>query len=161
LFKIRLAFGVVFLLFVQFYACLVFAQETPDSELTWLTNFEDAQNRAEEDGKFILTYFSGSDWCRPCMQLRLEVFETHAFRTFANENFILVQFDFPARKANQLPKKQKVYNERMAEKYDSRGAFPLVVIVDHQGEKIGEASGYNREGVEAYLNKLRRLINEQ
>lgn len=158
--KINSASTVVLLLLIQFFTSIAFAKEKSDTLITWQTNFEEAQKQAETDGKLILLYFSGSDWCRPCMQLKLEIFETEAFKTFANENFILIQFDFPAKKANQLSKEQRMYNEKMAEKYNPQGAFPDVIIVDQTGNKIGEVSGYYREGVEAYINKLKKLINK-
>ena len=138
MFKIRLTSIIILLLLAQFFSYLLFAEETPDTQIIWQSNFEEVQQQAKKDGKLILLYFSGSDWCRPCMQLKSDVFETEAFKEFANENFILTLFDFPAQKTHQLPKEQKSHNEKMAEKYNSRGAFPIVVIVDYQGKKFGE-----------------------
>lgn len=95
------------------------------------------------------------------MQLKIEILESNIFKQFANENFILTQFDFPAHKEHQLPKEQKLHNEMMAEKYNPAGSFPFVVIVDYQGEKIGELTGYNREGAKVYINKLKQLISTE
>jgi hypothetical protein len=48
----------------------------------------------------------------------------------------------------------------MAEMYNPNGSFPFIVIVDHEGGKIGELIGYNREGAEVYINNLKKLIPE-
>jgi hypothetical protein len=36
-----------------------------------------------------------------------------------------------------------------------------MVIADYRGEKIGELTGYKREGAEAYVNKLKQLISTE
>ena len=96
-------------------------------ESTWLTNFEQAMTQSRKDKKLLLMYFSGSDWCKPCIMLTEEVFESDTFQRFAIENFILLRLDFPRKK---LPAEQVKHNEKMADKYNSDGAFPLILILD-------------------------------
>lgn len=161
MYKTKLTSAIILLILANLLSTCIYAEEKPNKKIVWHTNFEESQQQAEKDGKLILLYFSGSDWCRPCIQLKIEVFESDPFKNFTNEKFILTQFDFPAQKAHQLPKVQRLHNEQMAEKYNPAGSFPFVVIIDYQGEKIGELNGYKREGAEAYINKLKKLINTE
>lgn len=123
----------------------------------WLLDIELAVQQATEHDKQVLIYFSGSDWCKPCMRLRREVFETQAFKEFAASRLVLVKADFPRLKKNQLSKQQKVHNERLADKYNPKGDFPLVVVIDPINGVNGMI-GYRSEGVDEYLDHLQQLI---
>ena len=127
-------------------------------EQTWLIKFDDALDKAEAENKTLLLYFSGSDWCRPCILLKKNVFETGEFLDFAKENFILAMFDFPAHKENQLEPDQIEHNEKMAELYNPKGNFPHIVLISKKGEKISEFSGYNGESATEYITKLQKAL---
>jgi thioredoxin-related protein len=125
----------------------------------WLKDYNLALRTAKKEGKPILAYFSGSDWCRPCMQLQQEVFDSDSFAEFADKHFVLVQFDFPMRSENKLSEIQVKHNEEIAEKLNSEGLFPAIVIVDENEKVLGIISGYNRIGIEAYLEKLNSFVD--
>ena len=40
----------------------------------WYKNIEKAIEKATKENKQILVYFSGSDWCKPCIELKKKVF---------------------------------------------------------------------------------------
>ena len=128
-------------------------------EVNWPANLEVALDTAKKNHRVVLAYFSGSDWCRPCIMLRQKVFDSQPFQTFAEKHLVLVQFDFPAKKKNRLSESQTTYNEKMAEKYNARGAYPNVVLIDEAGARIAELNGYNREEADVYLEKLKTIIN--
>ena len=125
---------------------------------TWLTNYDDALDKAEQEGKSLLLYFSGSDWCRPCILLKKNVFETKEFINFAEANLILAMFDFPAHEENQLEPDQIEHNEKMAELYNPKGNFPHIVLISAKGEKIAEFAGYNGESATKYIAKLQKEL---
>ncbi|WP_378175634.1 thioredoxin family protein [Aquimarina sp. SS2-1] len=50
---------------------ILFGQE---NELQWLTDFEAAKQVSKDTKKPILMYFTGSDWCAPCMMLKEDFF---------------------------------------------------------------------------------------
>ena len=127
-------------------------------EQTWLTNFDDALDKAQQEEKTLLLYFSGSDWCRPCILLKKNVFETEEFKNFAEENLILAMFDFPAHEENQLEPDQIEHNEKMAELYNPKGNFPHIVLISAKGEKIAEFAGYNGESATKYIAKLQKEL---
>src|SRR5436190_19443015 len=100
------------------------------ASVTWLTDFEQAKEQANEKDQLILINFSGSDWCAPCIKMKKEIFDTPQFQEFASTNLVLVKADFPRLKKNQLEAKQKEHNEKLAEHFNPNGKFPLTLLVD-------------------------------
>ncbi|MFT6873750.1 MAG: thioredoxin-related protein [Roseivirga sp.] len=103
----------------------------------WTFDFEVAKITAKESDKVILIVFSGSDWCKPCIQLHKTLFESETFLDYAKENLVLVKVDFPYRKKNSLSNEQTVHNEKLAEMYNPDGEFPLAVFTDANGKLLG------------------------
>jgi thioredoxin-related protein len=130
-------------------------------ELKWFAHFDEALAAAKKEDKVLLLYFSGSDWCRPCMLLKKKVFDTKEFRHFAGENLVIAMFDFPAQDRNKLNAEQIKHNEKMAERYNPKGNFPLVVLVSAQGEKITKFAGYKNETETRYVAKLQEAIKAE
>lgn len=122
----------------------------------WHKNIEEAIIKASEENKQTLVYFSGSDWCKPCMELKDEVFATNLFKNKAEKDYVLVNIDFILER-NKLSKSELAYIEKSAEKYNKQGAFPLVVILNKQGEVVTSIDGYKSETasyyIKNYLNK--------
>lgn len=108
----------------------------------WKLDFKAAKAEAVATHRMILLNFSGSDWCGPCIKLKKDVFESPEFEAFAARNLVLLRADFPRQKKNQLPKEQVVLNEALAEQYNSKGSFPLTVLLDEKGKVIREWEGY-------------------
>ncbi len=140
------------LLFATLLVFNVSAQEN-----TWLHNLEEAQSIANENDQFILLNFSGSDWCANCMRLEKDLFSSEKFQGFADENLVLLNLDFPAKKANKLSKEQTVYNDALAEKYNKKGIFPLTLVLNGDGEIVGEMT-YPCSNVTAYISNIKNLI---
>jgi thioredoxin-related protein len=119
-----------------------------------MTDFEAASEKAKAEGKYLLLDFTGSDWCGWCVKLNDEVFSKDAFKTYAAENLITVELDFPRRK--QIPEATKKQNEELAKKYGVRG-FPTILILSPEGELV-EKTGYRRGGADAYVKHLEAII---
>jgi thioredoxin-related protein len=119
----------------------------------WLTDFPKAKEIAAKENKQIVMVFQGSDWCAPCIKLDREIWSTDVFVNYANENFVLLQVDFPRRKKNTLSKTQTVSNAQLAERYNTRGVFPFVVVLNAKGEVLGE-TGYKKMSPENYIEEL-------
>jgi len=112
------------------------------SLIRWETNFENAKKIADKEHKLILLNFSGSDWCGPCIRLHKEIFESSVFKSFSDNNLVLVNADFPRLKKNQLPKEQQKINDKLADEYNSKGIFPFTVLLDAQAKVIRSWEGY-------------------
>lgn len=140
-------------LFVTLFS--IFALFSPG----WGLDMEQAKTEAKAEHKLILLYFSGSDWCGPCIKLKKDIYESEEFGAFANEHLVLVKADFPRQKKNQLDKKQTQHNEALAEKYNNKGKFPFSVLINADGKVLKEWDGYPKdlsiislqEEIKAYL----------
>jgi len=119
----------------------------------WQTNFERAKEKSAKENKNIIMVFSGSDWCAPCIKLEKNIFETDEFIAYANKHWILVKLDFPKKKANKLSNEQQEYNNSLAEVYNQEGYFPLVVVLNDQGDIIGK-TGYKKLDPNKYIELL-------
>lgn len=119
----------------------------------WSDNYTDAQQTAAETGKSVVVVFSGSDWCAPCIKLEREIWSDATFQKDAAEQFVFYRADFPRKKENSLPEELAAQNADLAERYNSRGSFPLVVILTPQGDVLGEA-GYKKVSPAEYLQLL-------
>jgi thioredoxin-related protein len=120
----------------------------------WLSDFDQAKQVAKESNKLILLSFSGSDWCGPCIKMKKDVFDKPEFQDFANQHLVLVRADFPRNKKNQLDAKQREHNERLAEQYNSKGKFPLTVLLDANGKVLYEWDGYQGKSASEFVNEL-------
>src|SRR5438094_121748 len=74
---------------------LAWTQLSRAEGLEWLGDLESAKERAKQENKFILVYFTGSDWCPWCKKLQSEVFAQPEFVDFARAKFVMVEADFP------------------------------------------------------------------
>ena len=119
----------------------------------WLTDFPKAKEIASKENKQIVMVFQGSDWCAPCIKLDREIWSTSTFIDYATANFVLVKVDFPKRKKNALPEVQTIANAQLAERYNTRGIFPFVVVLNSKGEVLGE-TGYKKMSPENYIEAL-------
>ena len=97
--------------------------------------FERALQKSKEEGKPIMLVFSGSDWCKPCITLKKNVFDTKSFENF-REEIIFMYLDFPYKRVNRLSKAETYHNENLAERYNPKGYFPKTIMVDSGGKVI-------------------------
>lgn len=123
----------------------------------WQTDFEKAKLMAKEGQKPIVLVFQGSDWCAPCIKLDHEIWSTTVFKTYAKDHYIMLQADFPRKKKNALSKEQTLANNSLAEKYNKRGIFPLVVLLDDNGTALGSTS-YKKISPKDYILELNKLL---
>jgi len=125
---------------------------------SWASDLSTAKAEASAQGKKIFLYFSGSDWCKPCIRLRDTQINSDAFTQFAAQNMVLLQADFPRLKKNQLSKERQHENDALAERYNPEGAFPLIVILTPEGNVVGK-TGYQEETPEEFVQRIKRLMH--
>ena len=123
----------------------------------WQTNITVAKEIAAEKSKPIILVFQGSDWCAPCIKLDRQIWSTDAFKKYAKDNFVMLQADFPKRKKNALSESLTISNAKLAETYNKNGVFPFVVVLDANGNVLGE-TGYKKTTPENYIKELNAFI---
>lgn len=146
---------------VFFFGALLMATRLPAQDtappLTWTSDLTTALQQAQASQKPVLVVFSGSDWCKPCMLLKQEVFDRTEFARFAQDKLVLARFDFPRNKKNRLPDAQTKRNEDAAAKLNKDGAFPAVVLLSPEGKVLARL-GYRSGGAPAYDAYLSQLL---
>ena len=135
---------------------LVFASALHAQE--WQPSFNDAVSKAKEENKPIVLVFSGSDWCAPCIRLKKHIFDSDEFKAYALEHYVLYNADFPRKKQNQLPEPLLNANKSLIEKYNPKGYFPLVVVLDKNEKVLGETGFVARSTPEKYIASLNKFI---
>lgn len=120
----------------------------------WLTDFEQARQKAYSEQKLIVLNFSGSDWCGPCIQMHKEIFDSEAFEQFANVHLVLVKADFPRLKKNALTKDQQKKNDQLAEIYNKKGIFPATVLLTAEGNPIKIWEGFPQLSAGQFIREI-------
>ena len=123
----------------------------------WTTDINKAKQVAAKEHKPIILVFQGSDWCAPCIKLDKEIWQADSFKTYAKTHYIMLQADFPRKKKNALPADLQAANNKLAEKYNPNGYFPLVVVLDEKGNVLGK-TGYEKTTPEAYIKNLNAFL---
>ena len=109
-----------------------------------------------ETPSYKLIIFEGSDWCPNCRRLDNNVLNQGDFKKFLQKHAIILEkIDFPQRK-KVSPEKRK-YNESVAEKYNFKGNFPEVIIVENKTGKF-HSLNYANETAEKLIIKITATI---
>lgn len=117
--------------------------------------FDQSLSKAQNEHKKILLFFSGSDWCAPCVKFKKFYVETDQFKSFSNENLVVYNADFPRQKKNQLAKEIAIENGKLAEKYNSKGQFPMILLLNDKGEIIKKWEQLPSETLDQFIEKLK------
>tara|TARA_Y100000385_G_scaffold291248_1_gene368118 strand:- start:11692 stop:12153 length:462 start_codon:yes stop_codon:yes gene_type:complete len=131
----------------------IFSQGLPLSH-----NLDESLNTAKAEGKNVLMLFSGSDWCKPCIQLRKNIIETSSFISYARENLVILELDFPYSKKNKLPKEQKEHNEWLAETFNKEGSFPKMILLDQNQRSLGVVPYRKKDNTDALISEINKII---
>ena len=103
----------------------------------WHVIVEDAFQESERTGKPIMANFTGSDWCGWCKRLTASVFSKSDFQTWADENVVLLELDYPRR--SQVPSEIKAQNNSLRSAFGIRG-YPTIWIFDLEKDENGQYS---------------------
>jgi thioredoxin-related protein len=125
----------------------------------WETNMNTAQKKAREQHKLILLNFSGSDWCGPCIRMHKDIFENAAFQDFADTTLVLLNADFPRLKKNRVSQDLERQNDLLAEKYNTKGIFPLTVLMDADGHTLKSWEGLPKQTAAEFAKEIDNLTH--
>ncbi|MDG1433750.1 MAG: thioredoxin family protein [Saprospiraceae bacterium] len=103
----------------------------------WLVDIDKAFAESKNSGKPILANFTGSDWCGWCKRLTASVFSKKEFQTWAKDNVVLLELDFPKRK--QLPEKYQKQNAQLKNAFKIT-AYPTVWVFNLDKDEKGNFS---------------------
>ena len=100
--------------------------------LVWNQDLEAAKAQAAKEHKDLFLYFGGSDWCPYDAAMRKGFLSKDAFRDYANEHFVIVEFDDPRRNAKPANNPTRVKLERPWR----INSCPTTVLADCAGPQI-------------------------
>jgi thioredoxin-related protein len=123
--KLKSIAGIITLFTITFVLMSHTKTTKVEEELTWLTDISMAQAQSTATGKPIFAFFTGSDWCGWCHKLQADVFVKPEFKSWANENVILLELDFPRRK--QLAPELAAQNNELRQVFQVSG-YPTIWI---------------------------------
>jgi rhodanese-related sulfurtransferase len=133
------------------------APQANAAELTWLTDLPAAQARAKGEGKSLLLFFHGSDWCPTCAEMKGQVFDSPEFRQYARRALVLVDVDFPEKgnQSDELKRANLALKERFNLTQELGGGFPTIVLLNANGGTVFQETGYAGGGPAEVLPKLK------
>jgi thioredoxin-related protein len=124
------------------------------ADQAWTTDYKMAQQEAKANHKLLLLDFTGSDWCGFCFQLDKAILSQPQFKNYASKNLILMEVDFPRRKAQSVETRKQ--NQELAQRYQVEG-FPTLVILNGEGKTLWRCDGLYVGGIAAFLAELDKV----
>jgi thioredoxin-related protein len=107
--------------------------------LNWSSTYKEALKKSKKEKKPVLIYFTGSDWCGPCIILDKKLFHTEKFKAIADKDLILYEADSP-RNLDLISGEKLEANNDLKRKFNIR-SFPTLVFVNDKGKMIGYKKG--------------------
>lgn len=120
----------------------------------WMQDSNQAFARARAEQKLVLAFFTGSDFCAPCAQLKREVFEAPEFNEWSQHRFVLLELDSPRATPQPAEIASQVRNLRQQYGVES---FPTVLILDADGQELGRLNGQPR-GFSAWTRTVEEKV---
>jgi len=132
--------------------------QSNNTELTWLTDLPKALAQAKAEGKSVLLFFHGSDWCPPCVEMQNQVFASPEFVQYARRALVLVDVDFPQKsgQSEELKRTNLALKARFNLSPEPGEGFPTIVLMDDAGQTVLQETGYAGGGPAEVLPKLQR-----
>ena len=143
-------------------ALLAACGRAPTGKVTadWMTNPDEAMQSAQQRNRPLFIAFVGMDWSVASQGITDEVFNTQAFKDYADEHLVLLRVDL-ARK----PESDKVaqLSQKLAEAF-LVGELPVCYLYDAQRHTVigDRMNGYVPGGPNPYLQSMAgRLVQWQ
>jgi protein disulfide-isomerase len=123
----------------------------------WTMDLDAAKKLATEKKLPILLDFSGSDWCGWCRVMEENVFTKEEWKTYAQDNLVMVLLDYP-RDKSLVPEKYVERNAAMKSEYGIRG-YPTFVVLDDDGKtELGRLGSGRDKTPESFRAELKNLF---
>lgn len=123
----------------------------------WRGSYTEALEMAKMENKPFVLVFSGSDWCAPCIKLERNIWQSQMFKEYSQKHYVLYKADFPKKKANKLPEPRASENRSLAERFNPKGHFPLILVLDKDAKVLG-STGYQKWSPEQYISYFNSFL---
>jgi protein disulfide-isomerase len=123
----------------------------------WTMDLDAAKKLAAEKKLPILMDFSGSDWCGWCKVMEENVFTKPEWKTYAQENLVMVFLDYP-RDKSLVPGMYVERNDALKKEYGVTG-YPTFVVLDDDGEtELGRLKSGRDKTPGSFQGELQQLF---
>jgi protein disulfide-isomerase len=124
----------------------------------WFTDLSKAQAQAKAEGKSVLLFFHGSDWCPTCLEMQRQVFDSPEFAQYARRALVLVDVDFPEKRSqsDEVKRANLALKARFNFSDELGGGYPTLVLLNAAGGTLFQETGYAGGGPAEVLPKLQR-----
>jgi len=119
------------------------------------TGLKEAFLQAKSLNRPVFLVFSGSDWCVPCIRFEKEVLSDSLFIRYAEDNLVILKAEFPQKK--KLEPEMVARNEALADRYNPRGLFPHLLLLQPDGEIIAELD-YDHQTPVAFVSQIETVL---
>jgi protein disulfide-isomerase len=157
---------IIFFSFFLGYSMVSFSQK---EQLTWHTDLQKAVSISQKEKKPVMLFFTGSDWCGWCHRLQKEVFYQDEFKSWAYENVVLLEVDFPSRNGEAFKRQSdevRKQNNLLQQQFSVRG-YPTIMFVKPEKTKEGKVNlvqlgqlGYVAGGAQNWINNANSAISK-
>lgn len=122
---------------------------------------ENSFQKAKEQDKYVLLVFSGSDWCKPCIQLKQDILSDNDFTEYSFDLLLIHFADFPYKRKNKLSKAHEAHNFLLSERYNKEGVFPKLLLFDQDQNLVIELNYNKGMSTKAFINQIDSKIKKQ
>jgi thioredoxin-related protein len=122
-----------------------------------LNNAEEAFRISSESNKPVLLVFAGSDWCANCIRFEKKILSAADFRSFAEENLVILKADFPQR--TPLSTALQEQNASLAEKYNPKGEFPYLLLLT-PGKSVLSSLVFSNQSSSEFISEIKSYITK-
>lgn len=121
------------------------------AQLKKYTDYDQAVSEAKKNDRDILIVLTGSEWCKPCIKMKNNVFAEKEFIDFANEKFIIFELNviMPMDMNSENYKEYRYFTE----KYQTN-ALPTLILLDNQ-ENVKLQLGKNLTSLNKTMEHLK------
>jgi len=157
------------IIFFSFFLCYSMVSFSQKEQLTWHTDLQKAVSISQKEKKPVMLFFTGSDWCGWCHRLQKEVFYQDEFKSWAYDNVVLVEVDFPSRNGEAFKRQSdevRKQNNLLQQQFSVRG-YPTIMFVKPEKTKEGKVNlvqlgqlGYVAGGAQNWINNANSAISK-
>lgn len=135
------------------HVLFVLSFSTTQAQLKKSPDYETAKAEAKKENKDILIVLTGSEWCKPCVKMKKNVFENQEFISYANEHFVIFEVNL----GRHWDMDSKLYKDYafFKEKYQSN-ALPTLIVLDSNEIRKAVISE-KLTSFESTMDKLKQL----
>ena len=142
-------FKILIILLLLIYSFNLRAQNV----INWVSwdQMIELRNKDSIKKKVFIDFYT--NWCGWCKKLDNQILSKESFVSFAKENLVLLELDFP-RGSRNLPQDQI----DLARKFNISG-YPTVILMDAETNQIGK-TGYQYMNPENYVSHVKSLLKQ-